>query len=107
MGGEMQIGRAGRIVCRLPVSYGRMFATSNKEAQIRSVLEKEFQPTHLEVVDHSGGCPGGTLEVEIHSAQFEGKRELQRHRMVNKAIKDEISQFHAFVLRTFPVQKKE
>jgi len=54
-----------------------------------------------------GGCPGGTLEVEIHSAHFEGKRELQRHRLVNKAIKDEIAQFHAFVLRTFPAQQKE
>jgi stress-induced morphogen len=50
----------------------------------------------------AGGCPGGTLEVEIHSPLFVGKSELQRHRMVNTALKPEIALFHAFVLRPFP-----
>jgi len=53
-----------------------------------------------------GGCPGGTLEVEIHSPKFLSKTELQRHRMVNKLLKEEISTFHAFVLRTFPSDKE-
>ena len=55
----------------------------------------------------TGGCPGGTLEVEIQSAKFAGKNELQRHRMVNKILKEEIAGFHAFVLRTIPTQAKE
>lgn len=95
---------------------------------IEDKLRAEFSPSKLTVVDHSGwaiesllvlqlvvyfsyfltgGCPGGTLEVEIHSEKFAGKAELQRHRMVNKVIKEEIQQFHAFVLRPIPSTIKE
>ena len=58
----MQIARATRIAYRLPCS--RAFSTDNtKEAHIRALLEKEFQPTHLEVVDHSGTCTHKILQV--------------------------------------------
>ncbi|KNA21650.1 hypothetical protein SOVF_040890 [Spinacia oleracea] len=47
-----------------------------------------------EVVDTSGGC-GASFVVEIVSAQFEGKRLLERHRMVNAALEKEMQEIHA------------
>ena len=52
-----------------------------------------------------GGCPGGTLEVEIHSTEFAGKSEVQRSRAVQGALRDEISTVHAFILRAKPSQQ--
>lgn len=49
---------------------------------------------HQEVVDTSGGC-GASFAVEIVSDQFEGKRLLERHRMVNAALVEEMKDIHA------------
>ncbi|KNC97757.1 uncharacterized protein SPPG_06758 [Spizellomyces punctatus DAOM BR117] len=71
-------------------------AQSHLEAQIKSKLEAE----HVEVTDTSNGC-GQSFEVVIVSKLFAGKPLLSRHRMVNEALKDEISQIHAFSQKTF------
>ncbi|XP_073145638.1 protein BOLA2 isoform X3 [Henckelia pumila] len=47
-----------------------------------------------EVVDISGGC-GASFTVEIVSEQFVGKRLLERHRMVNTALAEEMKEIHA------------
>ena len=54
-----------------------------------------------EVVDTTCGhnC-GQKLEVVIVSPLFEGKGLLQRHRLVNEALADEIAQLHAFSQKT-------
>lgn len=46
------------------------------------------------VVDISGGC-GSSFTVEIVSEQFQGKRLLERHRMVNGALAEEMKEIHA------------
>lgn len=46
------------------------------------------------VVDISGGC-GSSFTVEIVSEQFQGKRLLERHRMVNGALAEEMNEIHA------------
>lgn len=51
-----------------------------------------------EVVDTSGGC-GASFVVEIVSEQFEGKRLLERHRMVNAALEEEMKQIHALSIK--------
>lgn len=61
------------------------------EASIRNA----FKPVHVEVVDVSGGC-GQSYQVLIVSDAFEGKTLIQRHRLVNDALKNEISKMHAF-----------
>lgn len=49
-----------------------------------------------------GGC-GQNFELKIVSAMFEGKTTLQKHRMVNEALKDQIALVHAFSqVRTKP-----
>ncbi|KAL3829396.1 hypothetical protein ACJIZ3_018198 [Penstemon smallii] len=62
--------------------------------EIQSALNSKFNPSHLDVVDTSGGC-GASFTVEIVSEQFEGKRLLERHRMINAALAEEMKQIHA------------
>lgn len=53
-----------------------------------------------EVVDESDGC-GGKFSVIVVSEQFAGKTLLQRHRLVNAALADELKTIHAFSQKTF------
>ncbi|XP_073145637.1 protein BOLA2 isoform X2 [Henckelia pumila] len=62
--------------------------------QVESTLKSKMNPSHLEVVDISGGC-GASFTVEIVSEQFVGKRLLERHRMVNTALAEEMKEIHA------------
>ncbi|KAJ6649841.1 putative dolichyl pyrophosphate Man9GlcNAc2 alpha-1,3-glucosyltransferase [Pseudolycoriella hygida] len=53
-----------------------------------------------EVVDESDGC-GGKFSTIIVSEQFTGKSLLQRHRLVNAALSEELKTIHAFSQKTF------
>ena len=66
--------------------------------QVELSLKAKLNPSHLEVVDISGGC-GASFVVEIVSEQFEGKRLLERHRMVNAALEEEMKQIHALSIK--------
>ncbi|GKV25264.1 hypothetical protein SLEP1_g34726 [Rubroshorea leprosula] len=66
--------------------------------QVESSLTSKLNPSHLEVIDTSGGC-GASFAIEIVSEQFEGKRLLERHRMVNGALQEEMKQIHALSIK--------
>ncbi|XP_030543817.1 protein BOLA2 isoform X1 [Rhodamnia argentea] len=66
--------------------------------QVESSLTSNLKPLHLEVTDISGGC-GASFSVEIVSEQFEGKRLLERHRLVNAALQEEMKQIHALSIK--------
>tara|TARA_R110002050_G_scaffold104517_2_gene213959 strand:- start:3555 stop:3812 length:258 start_codon:yes stop_codon:yes gene_type:complete len=68
--------------------------------RVTELLKKELNPTELEVIDHSGGCDGGTLEIRIASDKFKGASKLKQHRTVNTIMKEELKNLHALVLRT-------
>ena len=77
--------------------------------QIEAILRGRFQPVHLEIHDdsarhagHAGAASGGGhFEVLIVSAEFEGKPLLDRHRMVNEALRDMMGrEIHALGLKT-------
>lgn len=53
-----------------------------------------------EVTDTSCGC-GQRFEVVIVSSHFEGKPLLQRHRMVNECLAEELKLIHAFSQKTY------
>lgn len=62
---------------------------------------------HLQkVVDESDGC-GGKFNVIIVSPEFEGKSILQRHRLVNSALAEELKTIHAFSQKTFTPEQWE
>lgn len=42
---------------------------------------------------------GAKFEIEIVSEQFEGKRLLARHRLVNAALEEEMKQIHALSIK--------
>ncbi|OUT23800.1 hypothetical protein CAS74_000170 [Pichia kudriavzevii] len=47
-------------------------------------------------------------EVEVQDIDvFQGKNKLARHRLVNSALKDEISAIHAFTQKVFTVAEWE
>lgn len=72
-------------------------------------LNEAFAPEVLAVTDeshlhagHAGAREGGESHFRIHivSKAFEGKGRLQRHRMVNEVLADELKErVHALALR--------
>ena len=67
---------------------------NSRVLEIRARLIHAFEPTELEVVDeshkhagHAGARDGrGHFRVKIVSAKFEGKRQIERHRMIFAAL---------------------
>jgi BolA protein len=77
--------------------------------RIAEKLTKAFAPTRLDVADeshqhagHAGSRPGGEthFRVDIVSEAFRGKSRVERHRMVNEILSDELkSGVHALAIR--------
>jgi BolA protein len=62
-------------------------------AEIRSALERELAPTTLEILDdsaahagHAGAREGGHFRVTLVATVFEGRAQLERHRLVYAAV---------------------
>lgn len=81
------------------------------ETRIRQKLSQRFSPEALEVVNESHRHAGhasspGTGEshfaVGIVSAAFSGKSRLERHRMVNAELADELAGgIHALAIKAY------
>lgn len=75
------------------------------EMSIRSKLTEALQPAHLEVLNesHMHAVPPGSeshFRVLVVSECFEGLSLLQRHRMVNEALREELSsRVHALAIQ--------
>lgn len=79
------------------------------ESAIREKLVKAFAPTELRVVNEShlheghASSPGSGeshFAVLVVAEAFEGKTRLQRHRMVNEALAEELAgKVHALAIR--------
>ena len=71
--------------------------------QLRQALTV-LQPTYLDVEDeshmHSRGLETHYKAVVV-SAEFDGKRALQRHQAVYRALGAQMQQIHALALHTF------
>jgi BolA protein len=78
------------------------------EDEIRNKLKQAFAPEALEVVNdshrHAGhaGSPGtgeSHFTIKVVSQSFEGKSRLERHRMVNQVLAEELAgKIHALAL---------
>ncbi len=75
------------------------------QTSIQDKLAEAFQPLHLEVVNESGNhnVPKGSeshFKVVLVAAQFEGLSQVQRHRLVNKALAFELANgVHALAMK--------
>ena len=72
---------------------------------IEQKLEQTFSPDYLEVVNESymHNVPEGSeshFKVTVVSAEFDGQRLIGRHRMINKALSDELQTIHALAIHT-------
>mmetsp|Transcript_34107 Transcript_34107/g.86304 ORF Transcript_34107/g.86304 Transcript_34107/m.86304 type:complete len:80 (-) Transcript_34107:267-506(-) len=66
---------------------------------VKQKLQEALQATEVDVSDTSGGC-GQSFDVAVVSPLFEGKTLLARHRLVNDALKSEMSQIHALSIKS-------
>lgn len=72
-------------------------------------LTEAFAPAHLDIRDeshlhegHAGHRPGGETHFRVHivSTAFSGKSRIERHRMVNTLLADELAgQVHALAIK--------
>jgi BolA protein len=79
----------------------------NIHNNIEQKLQDHFQPDHLQVINESfmHNVPEGSqthFKVILVSPAFTGERLINRHRAVNKVLKDELAnQIHALALHTY------
>lgn len=75
------------------------------ESAIRAKLAQALEPDHLEVMNesHMHAVPPGSeshFRVLVVSRRFEGLSLLQRHRLVNEALREELSTLvHALAIQ--------
>jgi BolA protein len=72
---------------------------------IESKLTASFDTTYLDIQNEShmhNVAPGSEshFKVTIVTEQFEGLMLIKRHRLVNKALEQELQQIHALALHT-------
>lgn len=71
-----------------------------------TLRQSSLNPAHVEIQDISGGC-GASFAAVIVSDEFQGKGALQRHRLVNGILKEEIKAVHAWTPRCMTVEQWE
>jgi stress-induced morphogen len=86
------------------------------ERDIRDKLTKAFAPEVLEIVNdshrHAGhaGSPGTGMShftVKVVTASFAGKSRLERHRMVNDVLAEELAgKIHALAIKALAPEEQ-
>ncbi|XP_034654484.1 bolA-like protein 2 [Drosophila subobscura] len=69
-------------------------------------LKQELEAKYVNVVDESDGC-GGKFSVIIVSDAFKGKTLLQKHRLVNTTLAEELKEIHAFSQKSYTPEEWE
>jgi len=76
----------------------------NMQSTIETKLNDALQPEVLEVLNeshmHSGPATESHFKVVAVSKEFDGKMLIARHRMINKALEEELQHIHALALHT-------
>jgi BolA protein len=99
------LGCFGLTVRLPPLTSGFMLM----KTQIAEKLTSAFTPQSLDVLDeshqhegHAGARPGGQTHFRVHivSEAFRGKSRIERHRMINQALSDELAgSIHALAIQ--------
>ncbi|CAI5790901.1 bolA-like protein 2 [Lacerta agilis] len=67
---------------------------------LRERLLQGLEAEHVEVEDTTPGRCATSFKVLVVSPRFRGKALLQRHRLVNEVLVEELKHIHAFEQRT-------
>jgi BolA protein len=75
------------------------------QQKIETRLQEQFSPLHLEVVNesHMHNVPPGSeshFKVTLVCEQFDGQMLIKRHRAVNQALGEIMTEIHALALHT-------
>lgn len=70
-------------------------------AQVETMIKAGLPDAHVQVQDLTGG--GDHYQATVVSAEFEGKRRVQQHQLVYKALQEAMSTeaIHALALNTY------
>ena len=79
---------------------------SKTEALVAKLQSSHFAPSIVEISDTSDGC-GSKFDAVIVAEAFEGVPLLERQRMVNAVIAEEMETIHAFTMKTWTPQQYE
>ncbi|XP_050541343.1 bolA-like protein 2 [Daktulosphaira vitifoliae] len=74
------------------------------EEYLKNKLINNLDAFYVSVHDESDGC-GAKFNVIIVSDKFVGKTLLQRHRMVNEILTEELKEIHAFSQKTLTIEQ--
>jgi BolA family transcriptional regulator, general stress-responsive regulator len=87
----------------------RYCRTMDTRTRITEKLTAAFAPARLDVIDeshqhagHAGSRPAGETHYRVHivSDSFKGKSRIERHRMVNATLADELARgVHALAIQ--------
>ncbi|XP_073490936.1 bolA-like protein 2 [Aquarana catesbeiana] len=67
---------------------------------LKEKIQRELKAEHVEVEDTSPDHCSTSFKVVVVSPLFEGKPLLQRHRLVNSCLAEELKIIHAFEQKT-------
>ncbi|OII77407.1 hypothetical protein cand_008980 [Cryptosporidium andersoni] len=70
------------------------------ESLISEKITRSLNPEKLEILDLSNNC-GAIFNLTIVSEKFEGKKLLERHRLVNSSLGDTYNQIHALSIKCY------
>jgi BolA protein len=93
--------------------HGRIAAAMSTRETVKHIiinkLREAFSPESLDVTDeshlhegHSGHRPGGETHFRVYivSSVFEGKSRVERHRMINATLSEELAgSVHALAIK--------
>ncbi|KAG2369447.1 bola-like protein, partial [Suillus spraguei] len=68
---------------------------------ISSACRAAFPVSSLDIEDQSSGCGSSYAILLVSEVRLRGKTTLAMHRSINQALKQEISQLHAFSQKYF------
>ncbi|KAM9424915.1 bolA-like protein 2 isoform 2-T2 [Pholidichthys leucotaenia] len=74
---------------------------------IREKLIKELGAVHVDVEDTTANRCAASFRVLVVSSQFEGKTPLQKQRMVNACLAQEMEEIHALEQKTLTPEQWE
>ena len=72
----------------------------------KKLTGSSLAPEHVSIVDTSDGC-GSKFEAIVVSKAFEGVQLLERHRLVNTTLSDEMTTIHAFSMKCWTPEQYE
>ncbi|XP_067884182.1 bolA-like protein 2 [Heterodontus francisci] len=76
-------------------------------ASVKERLTKELEAVHVEVEDITAEKCWTSFRVLVVSPKFENKSLLQRHRLVNECLSEEMKQMHALEQKTLSPEQWE